>query len=49
MSTPHDDHRDWPAQRQVPKNRFRALFIGTVLLIIVVIFGYMLLVGGLGD
>ena len=49
MSTPHDDDRDPPAQRQVPKNRFRALFIGTVLLIIVVIFGYMLLVGGLNN
>ena len=49
MSTRHDDHRDSPTQRQVPKNRFRALFIGTVLLIIVVIFGYMLLVGGLSD
>jgi hypothetical protein len=49
MSTSHDDDRDSRAQRQVPKNRFRALFIGTVLLIIIVIFGYMLLVGGLGN
>ena len=44
MSTPHrdDDHR---AQRQVPRNRFRLIVISVVALIIVVIFGYMLLVG----
>jgi hypothetical protein len=45
MSTPDDG--DGSPQRKVPRNRFRALFIGTVLLIIVVIFGYMLLVGTL--
>jgi hypothetical protein len=45
MSSPSDGDPDDPAQRQVPKNRFRVLFIGLVLLIIVVIFGYMLLVG----
>jgi hypothetical protein len=45
MSRPSDGEPDASAQRQVPKNRFRALFIGVVLLIIVVIFGYMLLVG----
>ena len=48
---PHEQPvRRWArrsAQRQVPENRFRALFIGVVLLIIVVIFGYMLLVGSL--
>jgi hypothetical protein len=49
MSSPHDDDREPRTQRQVPKNRFRVLFIGTVLLIIVVIFGYMLLVGGLNN
>jgi hypothetical protein len=48
MSTPDDGDDDARAQRQVPKNRFRLLFVGTVLLIIVVIFGYLLLVGTRG-
>ncbi|WP_171058258.1 hypothetical protein [Modestobacter altitudinis] len=43
MSTPHrDDHR---AHQQVPRNRFRLIVISVVVLIILVIFGYMLLVG----
>jgi hypothetical protein len=45
MSSPSDGEPDPSAQRQVPKNRFRVLFIGLFLLIIVVIFGYMILVG----
>jgi hypothetical protein len=44
MSTPHRDDDD-RAQRQVPRNRFRLIVISVVALIIVVIFGYMLLVG----
>ena len=48
MRTSDDGDPDARAQRQVPKNRFRALFIGTVLVIIVVIFGFMLLVGTRG-
>jgi hypothetical protein len=48
MTTDDDGDPDARGQRQVPKNRFRALFIGIVLLIIVVIFGYMLLVGTRG-
>jgi hypothetical protein len=44
MSTPHRDPDD-RAQRQVPRNRFRVLVISVVVLIIVVVFGYMLLVG----
>jgi hypothetical protein len=44
MTTPHRDPDD-PAQRQVPRNRFRAIVISVVVLIIVVIFGYMLLIG----
>ncbi|WP_216870717.1 hypothetical protein [Modestobacter excelsi] len=45
MSTPHRDHDDH-AQRQVPRNRFRLIVLSVVVLIILVIFGYMLLVGG---
>jgi hypothetical protein len=44
MSTPHRDPDD-SAQRQVPRNRFRAIVISVVVLIIVVVFGYMLLIG----
>jgi hypothetical protein len=44
MSTPHRDDDD-RAQRQVPQNRFRLIVISVVALVIVVIFGYMLLVG----
>ena len=44
MSSPHRDPHD-QAQRQVPRNRFRVLVISVVVLIIVVVFGYMLLVG----
>jgi hypothetical protein len=45
MSSPSDGEPDTSGQRQVPKSRFRVLVIGLVLLIIVVIFGYMFLVG----
>ena len=48
MSTPSDDDRAAPAQRQVPRNRFRVVVIAVVALIILVIFGYMLLVGARG-
>jgi hypothetical protein len=48
MSTPDAGDPDAREQRRVPRNRFRALFIGTFLLILVVIFGYMLLVGNIG-
>ena len=44
MSTPHRDDDD-RAQRQVPRNRFRLIVISVVVLAILVIFGYMLLVG----
>jgi hypothetical protein len=45
MSTPGRDHDDDSTQRQVPRNRFRVIAISVVVLIILVIFGYMLLVG----
>ncbi|MGY1856449.1 hypothetical protein [Modestobacter sp. SYSU DS0290] len=49
MSTPPNRSSD---QGQPPKsrqNRSRAVFAGVIVLILVVIFGYMLLVGGLVD
>ena len=48
MSAPDDGEPDARAERQLPKKHFRALFIGTVLVILVVIFGYLLLVGTQG-
>ena len=44
MSTPQRDDDD-RAQRQVPRNRFRLIVVSVVALVIVVVFGYMLLVG----
>jgi hypothetical protein len=44
MGSPHRDPDD-RAQRQVPRNRFRAIVISVVVLVIVVVFGYMLLIG----
>ena len=48
MSTPSDDDREARAQRQLPRNRFRIVVIAVFALILVVIFGYMLLVSALG-
>jgi hypothetical protein len=45
MSAPSDD--DSGAQRQVPRSRLRLLLIGLVIVILVVVFGYLLLVGNL--
>ena len=42
--TPPRDHDRRPQDR-IPKNRARALIVGTFLLMIVVVFGYMLLIG----
>ena len=47
MSTPSGHDREDPAQRKLPRNRFRVVVIAVVALVLVVIFGYMLLVSAL--
>jgi flagellar basal body-associated protein FliL len=48
MAPPKDpDQR--PGSGRLPRNRVRLLFIALVVLVLVVIFGYMLIVSGVGN
>ncbi|MGY1749303.1 hypothetical protein [Modestobacter sp. SYSU DS0511] len=49
MSTPTNRPDDQGQPPKKAQNRSRAILAGVVVLILVVIFGYMLLVGGLAD
>ncbi|TWH74669.1 hypothetical protein [Modestobacter roseus] len=49
MSTPPNDPSDPQPTSKSRQNRSRAIVAGAIALILVVIFGYMLLVGGLVD